>query len=63
MKAGNEDGESNYAEYYPAWNSPTAINSIKNDAKSSAAPCNLAGQRVTDSYKGVVIKNGKKVVQ
>lgn len=63
MKAGNEDGESNYAEYYPAWNSPTAINSIKNDAKSSAAPCNLAGQRVTDSFHGIVIKNGRKVIQ
>ena len=24
--------------------------------------CNLAGQRVSNSYKGVVIENGKKFV-
>ena len=29
----------------------------------SSAIFNLAGQRVTDSFRGIVIKNGKKVVQ
>ena len=29
----------------------------------SSAIYNLAGQRVTDSFRGIVIKNGKKVVQ
>jgi hypothetical protein len=40
----------------------TGITSIKSD--EAAAPLfNLAGQRVDASYKGVVIKNGKKMLQ
>ena len=40
----------------------TGITSIKSD--DAAAPLfNLAGQRVDASYKGVVIKNGKKMLQ
>ena len=31
--------------------------------RQSSAIYNLAGQKVNESYKGVVIKNGKKVVQ
>lgn len=63
MKTGNAGGDSNFTEYYPTWQSPTAIHTIKNDAKVSSVIYNLAGQKVNESYKGVVIKNGKKVVQ
>lgn len=39
----------------------TAIKNIDADAAKANAPIyNLAGQQVTDSYKGVVIQNGKK---
>ena len=44
----------------------TAINAIQadNEAWPTDAPAyNLAGQRVDDNYKGVVIINGKKVVR
>ena len=41
---------------------PTAgITSIK-AAKTNAPLFNLAGQKVTKSYKGVVIQNGRKMV-
>lgn len=40
----------------------TAINSV-NAATNAAAPAfNLAGQRVGNGYKGVVVKNGKKYI-
>ena len=39
----------------------TAINSVKAEAgKATDAIYNMAGQRVDASYKGIVIKNGKK---
>ena len=43
----------------------TSIKGIKNIAEKDAnAPIyNLAGQQVDKSYKGVVIQNGKKMVQ
>ncbi len=40
----------------------TSINSIKNAAQQEGARYNLAGQKVNDGYKGVVIMNGKKIV-
>ena len=40
----------------------TAIKSVK-AAKEDGAIYNLAGQKVNASYKGVVIKNGKKYIQ
>ena len=44
--------------------STTAINGIEATAEEANAPIyNLAGQKVTKSYKGVVIKNGKKYMQ
>ena len=42
--------------------SPTGIAVNVADRKLSAAEYNLAGQRVGSQYKGVVIKNGVKVV-
>lgn len=43
---------------------PTGINNIITEAADANAPAyNLAGQKVSESYKGVVIKAGKKFVQ
>ncbi len=40
----------------------TGINTAKAAAQQDGARYNLAGQKVSDSYKGIVIMNGKKVV-
>lgn len=43
--------------------STTGITSVKNEAAGNNAPMyNLAGQLVDRGYKGIVIKNGKKIV-
>jgi len=44
---------------------PTGIKTIKSayDVNASAARYNLSGQKVSDSYKGVVVKNGRKFMQ
>ncbi len=41
----------------------SGVSSIKVDDDANAPSYNLAGQRVDDNYRGVVIKNGKKVVK
>ncbi len=41
---------------------PTGINSAVVDSNVSTAAYNLAGQRVSNSYKGIVVKNGKKFI-
>ena len=41
----------------------TAIKTVKAAKKFDGAIYNLAGQKVNASYKGVVIKNGKKFIQ
>ena len=41
----------------------TAINSVKKAANADGAIYNIAGQKVNASYKGLVIKNGKKYIQ
>ena len=41
----------------------SAINSVKKAAKADGAIYNVAGQKVSASYKGLVIKNGKKYIQ
>ncbi len=41
---------------------PTGINSAVVDNTVSSAAYNLAGQRVSNSYKGIVVKNGKKFI-
>ena len=38
----------------------TAVNAAE---KSNGASFNLAGQKVTDNFKGIVIKNGKKIMK
>lgn len=40
---------------------PTGINSISYDANTTAV--NLQGVRVDDTYKGIVIRNGRKYIQ
>ena len=43
---------------------PTAINEINADkTDGNAATYNISGQRVDDSYKGIVIINGKKMMK
>lgn len=41
---------------------PTGINNTVVDNNVSSAAYNLAGQRVSNSYKGIVVKNGKKFI-
>ncbi len=48
--------------YMPAY-TPTGINGVKTDGTHSAHRYNLQGQRVDDSYRGIVISNGKKVMK
>ncbi|GEM_PF-4226613 len=58
MKSGSQ-----YELYPTEISSPTAINSIKADKLNADAPMfNLAGQRVSKNFKGVVIQNGRKFV-
>jgi len=40
----------------------TGINSVNATAEQNGTIFNLAGQKVNEAYKGVVIKNGKKVM-
>ena len=42
---------------------PTGINGVQVEESNNAPAYNLAGQKVAASYKGIVIKNGKKFVQ
>ena len=39
-----------------------AIRSISKPTTASASTYNLQGQRVSNSYKGVIIRNGKKYI-
>ena len=42
---------------------PSAIMAVGNDVPYTVLPSyNLSGQRVTDTYRGLVIKNGHKVM-
>lgn len=40
----------------------TGINGVTVDNAKNGVRYNLAGQRVNESYKGVVIENGKKMI-
>ena len=52
-----------YQLYLTGIDNSTNINTIKTDADANAPAYNLAGQKVDKNYKGVVIMNGKKVMQ
>jgi hypothetical protein len=41
---------------------PESVNSLKNDLMVNAAVYNLQGQRVKANFRGIAIKNGRKVV-
>ena len=64
----NATGTENFAIKIGAGTDPyqygeTAINGVVvNNKKSSAATYNLAGQRVSKTYKGIVVKEGKKYI-
>ena len=62
MKQGNADAESAVEEYYPAYKTPTAIQTVKTQTLNNAT-YNLSGQCVDASYKGLVIRNGKRFIQ
>lgn len=54
-----------YQLYLTSWTKtgePTAINEVKANILQNGAVYNVAGQKVNAGYKGLVIKNGKKVV-
>ena len=48
--------------YLVEFEKTTGINTIKANTDVNAPVYNLAGQQVEKSYKGLVIKNGKKVI-
>lgn len=60
------DNSASLAKFYSLGDhsgSTTGITSVKNEAVGNNAPMyNLAGQLVDKGYKGIVIKNGKKIV-
>lgn len=60
------DNSASSAKFYSLGDlsgSTTGITSVKNEAAGNNAPMyNLAGQLVDKGYKGIVIKNGKKIV-
>lgn len=41
---------------------PTGVKDIVRDNNSDAPAYNLMGVKVGEDYKGIVIKNGKKVI-
>lgn len=43
--------------------SSTGISNITTSAADNAPAYNLAGQKVNAAYKGIVIKNGKKMIK
>ena len=43
-------------------NEATGIETVKSQTNTSTPKYNLAGLRVSDSAKGIVIKDGKKIV-
>lgn len=49
--------------YLVSINGTTAINTIEADKAQDGVIYNLAGQKVDNSYKGLIIKNGKKMLQ
>ncbi len=61
----NETGDANFYQKEGAGTAPyvpSGISSVVNDKKVSNATYNLAGQRVSKDYKGIVIKNGAKYI-
>lgn len=57
-----EDGAAELYLYYNESAVETGISNVTTSVKKDHAICNLNGQRVDANYKGVVIKEGKKVL-
>ena len=49
--------------FYFAEGGETGIANMKKEMESDAPRYNLAGQKVGNDYKGVVIQNGRKMIQ
>ena len=49
--------------YLISVNGQTSVGAIKADINANAPAYNVAGQRVNQGYKGLVIKGGKKLIQ
>ena len=62
MKGGNADAESTVDEYYPAFQTPSAVHGVKADGPATRQRHNLSGQQVDDNFKGIVISNGRKTL-
>jgi hypothetical protein len=65
MKQGMADGDNSFEEYWPQIGGGTGIFSVEESNAPLTQPeaYNIAGQRVSDSYKGIVIINGKKIAR
>lgn len=61
----NQDPWSYWTAFYDQSNvvvNATGINSVAKDSANDTPCYNIAGQRVTDNAKGIIIKGGKKVI-
>ena len=47
----------------PIVEDPTAVKNIAVQATTDGVAYNLAGQQVNNTYKGIVIQNGKKAIR
>ena len=59
------EGDKNFYVKVGAGTSPyvvSGISTVVNESKASNVTYNLAGQRVSKGYKGIVIKNGAKYI-
>ena len=59
VKVAKEDN----TEFVLIGSAPTAISTVKAINSNESAIFNVAGQQVSKDYKGLVIKNGKKMIQ
>ena len=59
----NKDGLTNFAWKVVGGEIVTGIKEVATKKNVTTATYNLAGQRVSDSFKGIVIKDGKKFVK
>ena len=57
-----DDASLGEVHYMPAGVN-VAIDEVKSDAVKSTGRYNLLGQPVSESYRGIVIENGKKVIK
>jgi len=62
MKAGNADALTAVDEYYPSWQVPSAIRTVRTKPVQSAV-YNLRGQQVGPGYRGIVVCDGTLKVQ